>query len=487
LGVGHPHIRGLSEWRPLARGGLALVWQARQDLLARDVAVKVYQDVQADGDSSTFFREAAAAGRLTGHPGIVAAYDGGVLADSAPYLIMELCPGGSLTSWLGPEHRRPEEQVRLVGVRLADALAAAHSCRVIHRDVKPANVLIDAFGQSRLTDFGLAALDGTEATADDVRRLTPAYAPPEALGRQQPSAAGDVFSLGATLYALLTGSPPHQVEEGATLEQILEAAGRPIQPIPGVNWFLMDTLMGALSNDPDDRPSAAELRDQLEEVPTARLRRRGQVVVPIGVRSTNDDTATGRAAATEDTSVATGMGGRWRRRPRRAGLLAVAAALVAVTIPGTLWLADGATPSGAASFEITRTADDGGGSPATESPESATVPSGAPSSSPTTVDPDDSTEASAEAISLAKTVRTARPFETLPVRGSYSGGANTFVRVQRWEDGGWRAFPVPARTSRTGEFTLYVELAQPKRYRLRVADPRTGVASEPFEVVVRAD
>ena len=163
----HPHIRGLSEWRPLARGGLAVVWEARQLSLGRLVAVKVYQSQLDEGGRRRFLREAAAAGRLSNHPGIVTTHDAGILPDNRPYLIMELYPGGSLTQWLKPENRPSEERVRQVGVRIADALAAAHACGVLHRDVKPANILIDSYGNPALADFGLAAVAGAEAAAAD--------------------------------------------------------------------------------------------------------------------------------------------------------------------------------------------------------------------------------------------------------------------------------------------------------------------------------
>ena len=125
-----------------------MVWEARQLSLDRLVAVKVYQRELDEGDRRRFLREAAAAGRLSDHPGIVTAHDAGILPDDRPYLIMELCPGGSLTQWLKPENRPSEERVRQVGVRIADALAAAHACGVLHRDVKPANILIDSYGNS---------------------------------------------------------------------------------------------------------------------------------------------------------------------------------------------------------------------------------------------------------------------------------------------------------------------------------------------------
>ena len=268
----HPRVRGLSEWRPLARGGLAVVWKARQLSLDRMVAVKVYQRELDEGYRRRFLREAAAA-RLSDHPGIVTVHDAGVLPDDRPYLIMDLCSGGSLSQWLKPENRPSQERVRQVGVRIADALAAVHACGVLHRDVKPANILIDSFGNPGLADFGLAAVAGAETTAADVLYVTPAYAPPEAFGMQPATESGDVFSLAATLYALLAGCPPRDVGAATVaLEQMVEVAKRPIGPVPGVNWHLMDVLMTALSNDPAARPTAAKFRDQLANVPRISIR-----------------------------------------------------------------------------------------------------------------------------------------------------------------------------------------------------------------------
>jgi serine/threonine protein kinase len=173
--VDHPQIRGLSEWRPLARGGFAVVWQARQLSLDRMVAVKVYERELDEGHRRRFLREAAAA-RLSDHPGVVTVHDAGVLPDDRPYLIMDLWSGGSLSQWLKPDNRPSQERVRQVGVRIADALAAIHGCGVLHRDVKPANILIDSFGNPGLADFGLATIAGAVTRAADVLYVTPAYA-----------------------------------------------------------------------------------------------------------------------------------------------------------------------------------------------------------------------------------------------------------------------------------------------------------------------
>ena len=264
----HPRVHGLSEWRPLARGGRSVVWAARQLSLDRLVAVKVYQRELDEGDRRRFLREAAAA-RLSDHPGIVTTHDAGILPDDRPYLIMDLCSGGSLTQWLKPENRPSEERVRQVAVRIADALATVHACGVLHRDVKPANILIDSFGNPALADFGLAAGAGAETTAADAACVTSAYAPPEAFGMQPATESGDVFSLAATLYALLAGRPPRNVGRRPRRSR---ADGRGRQE---TNWpdtrgqpVLTDTrgqpvLNGRVDDRPEQRPRGSAYRGEI--------------------------------------------------------------------------------------------------------------------------------------------------------------------------------------------------------------------------------
>jgi len=261
-----PHIPGLTDWRPLARGGFAVIWEARQQTLDRLVAVKVDQRrLDVESERLRFLREAGAAGRMSGHPGIVTVHDAGILADDRPYLVMELCPGGSLTKYLDSETRPSQQRVRAIGVRIADALAATHARGVLHRDVKPANILIDAYDQVGLADFGLAALPGPGLASDETfQALTPAYTAPEILRRQPPTQYGDVYSLAATLYALLSGRAPRWPESGTpTLVEVLKQQQRPLPPIPDVDPGLMRLLDRALSLEPTARPTAADFRDQL--------------------------------------------------------------------------------------------------------------------------------------------------------------------------------------------------------------------------------
>jgi serine/threonine protein kinase len=499
--VDHPEIRGLSEWRPLARGGFAVVWKAHQPSLDRVVAVKVYQRELDDGYRRRFLREAAAA-RLSDHPGIVTVHDAGVLPDDRPYLIMDLWSGGSLNQWLKPDNRPSQERVRQVGVRIADALAAVHACGVLHRDVKPANILIDSFGNPGLADFGLAAMAGAETTAADVLYVTPAYAPPEAFGMQPATQYGDVFSVAATLYALLAGRPPRDVRGAyVALEQMIEVAKRPIGPIPGVNWHLMDVLMTALSNDPTARPTAATFRDQLANLP--RISKGGTLVGAAGdassVSSHRPSVVSGHSAisnshnialkeVTRDSNRAPGqvasVAAPRRLGKRRGGISVLAAALVTVIALATAWLTSEPTPS-AVPTAMTQSSTPGRSS-SSASPSPASDPR--PQTSTTTPGAGDSTRsgsAEVETIQLEDSTDFAKPFQTVPIRGTHRGGAHTFLRVERWEGGKWVPFPLQAKTDQSGQFTAYVELGQPGRYRLRVLDPDSRVTSKPSVLEIR--
>ena len=450
-----PQVPGLDTFRLIARGGLAEVWAAHEQALGRPVAVKVYQRGLPEADRRRFVQEVAVAGRLAAHPGIVTLYFAGVLPDDRPYLVMELCPGGSLRTWLTPEHRPGEEQVRKVGLSVADTLAAAHAADVLHRDVKPGNILLDSDGRPRLADFGSAVMHGTEPAPAGSVWMTPAWAPPEAFRCEPATQAGDVFSLAATLYALLAGAPPRPVgPPSASLEELAELARRPVLPVPGVSPALMRVLLAGLDDDPAARPSAAVFFDRLARVPLHTSRRRSPAVSTASppVVVAREEPATVAPAPAPDASG--------RRRSRRAGFAMLAAALVVVVVSSLAWLfREPAAPSAAVPAHPV---------PAASTSTQETGPASPP----------------ARSIQLAASVGSTKAYQAARIDGTYAGGSETLVRVQRWEEGGWLAFPVPAKTDRTGQFTAYVELGQPGRYRLRVLDPASGVASEPVELVV---
>ncbi|WP_188190527.1 serine/threonine-protein kinase [Nonomuraea sp. SYSU D8015] len=250
----------------IGQGGFGVVYLALQSAVGREVALKVDNRVLlSDRDRRRFIREVTAAGALSGHPHVVPVYDAGLLPDGRPYMVLELCPGGSLSGRrLGPAEARD------VGVRIADALAAAHEQGVLHRDVKPGNLLINRYGQVALSDFGLATMPASGPEASVTREsLTPSYAPPEAFDLAEPSPAGDVYALAATVYALLSGRPPRFPENGVpNLAMILALHRLPVPEIPGVPPALTAVLRQALASDPRERPpSAAAFRDALAAVP----------------------------------------------------------------------------------------------------------------------------------------------------------------------------------------------------------------------------
>jgi serine/threonine protein kinase len=321
----------MADWRAIARGGFAIVWEARQESLNRLVAVKVDErKLDTEAEQRRFLREAGAAGRMSGHPGIVTVHDAGLLGDDRPFLVMELCPGGSLTRWITADPRPSQRRVREVGVRIADALAAAHLLGVLHRDVKPANILIDAYNNAGLADFGLAALiDPDTPLNETVEAITPAYAPPEVFARKPLTEYADVYSLAATLYAVLSGHPPRWSEttETPSIPDLIKLQKTPIKRIPGVDKAFMDLLLKSMSDDPEDRPTAAQFRDQLQALNLSNK------LAPTPAPTLEATPESARPIALKEPAVAKpepagGPTSRWERR----GLatLAVAAILIAV-------------------------------------------------------------------------------------------------------------------------------------------------------------
>jgi tRNA A-37 threonylcarbamoyl transferase component Bud32 len=263
-----PDIPGHRVGGVLGAGGFATVYRCWQVAVGREVAVKIDNRVLfTERDRRRFLREVTAAGRLSGHPHVIDVYDAGTLGDGRPYLVMELCPAGSLSDALRRNGPMPAGQVRDIGVRLADALAAAHASGVLHRDIKPANILVNRFGMVGLADFGLASIISAHGDQTASREaLTPAYSSPETFRGEEPTALADVYSLAATLYALLSGFPPHFTpgEKAPGFATIMRLHGEPVQDVPGAPPELMGLLRAAMSPDPAARPqSAAALRDAL--------------------------------------------------------------------------------------------------------------------------------------------------------------------------------------------------------------------------------
>ncbi|HEX7744031.1 MAG TPA: serine/threonine-protein kinase [Micromonosporaceae bacterium] len=275
-----PTVPGLADLQVLARGGYATVYRAIQQSVGREVAVKVEnRTLDSEQDQARFLREARAAGRMSSHPHVVDLFDIGVTTDRHPYLIMELCDG----SYAERMRTSPLDaaEARDVGVKIADALADAHELGVLHRDVKPANILHSRFGEPALADFGLAVLAEHRDPSVTMEVLTPAYAAPEMFRHSPPSPAVDVYALCATLYAVIRGKPPRwQADRDPSLITLLELFAQPIPDLPGVPAALVDVLRRGMANDPADRPSAEQLREELRAVPLGAGDAPGDAAVP---------------------------------------------------------------------------------------------------------------------------------------------------------------------------------------------------------------
>jgi hypothetical protein len=354
-----PDIPGHRVGGVLGAGGFATVYRCWQLAVGREVAVKVDNRVLfTERDRRRFLREVTAAGRLSGHPHVIDVYDAGTLADGRPYLVMELCPAGSLNDALRRHGPMPAAQVRDIGIRLADALAAAHASGVLHRDIKPANILVNRFGMVGLSDFGLASIISAHGEQTASREaLTPAYSSPEMFRGEEPTVLTDVYSLAATLYALLAGRPPRFPGDGRRpgLATIMSLHDRPVEDVPGTPPELMALLRAGLSPDPRARPqSAAELRDALTDprryAAATPAGHASQASVPQSAGHASQASAPSAARhGTPSPSPGTGApvpsGPRWpARQLALAGGLAV---IIAALLIGTRFLPHGSTPAAA--------------------------------------------------------------------------------------------------------------------------------------------
>ena len=258
----------------LGAGGMARVHRATDARMGRTVAVKTLLPDLADNADARrrFAREAQAAGALN-HPGIVTVHDQDEIRDGGevvPYLVMEFVPGGTLSQRLrGQAHLTPERAVR-VTIDILDALAHAHSRGTVHRDVKPANVMVTPEGVVKVADFGIARVLDTDSrlTTTGAAVGTPSYMSPEQINGAEVDARSDVYSVGCVLTELLTGKPPFTDGNPINLMywHVHSAPPAPSARDPRLPAELDALVLTALAKDPAARhPDAAAFRDRLRD------------------------------------------------------------------------------------------------------------------------------------------------------------------------------------------------------------------------------
>ncbi|MFZ3348174.1 protein kinase domain-containing protein [Mycobacterium sp.] len=272
--VAELEAEGYHDAEPVGRGGFGVVYRCRQPSLDRVVAVKVLSFDQDEVDLESFDREQRAMGRVSGHPNIVPVLQSGRTSTGRPYIVMPYHRRDTVDSWIRRRGPLAVGEVLTIGVRLAGALETAHRAGVLHRDLKPENVLLTSYGEPQLCDFGVARIAGGRETGTTTLRGSPSYTAPELFEGASPSVASDVYGLAATVFALVSGSPPFPFRTGD--DPLAFARGVIAGPVPDLRAKCVpDPVCSALelglSTDPARRPSSAAAFGEVLRAAGARM------------------------------------------------------------------------------------------------------------------------------------------------------------------------------------------------------------------------
>ncbi|MFI6478074.1 serine/threonine-protein kinase [Nonomuraea sp. NPDC050663] len=357
---------------PLGEGGMGIVWRAHDELLDRVVAVKEVRyagvgDRRREELNRRTVREARAAGRLD-HPAIVVVHDV-VEEDGRPWIVMQLVPSRSLAAAVKRHGPLPVPHVARIGLAVLSALRAAHAGGVLHRDVKPENVLLADDGRVVLTDFGIASSESDPAMTGTGHLVgTPAYMPPERLNGLPATPASDLWSLGATLYTAAEGRAPFGGDSwAAAVAAVLRDRPEP----PRLAGPLAPAIMGLLHADPAARMSAAQAEAILHAA-------QAQHSTAVSFAGAGGGALPGQAV----TPVPSTLHGAPRRRSPVLWIVPAAAIVVAAAAGGGWWWLSGTgtgTATGPTTSPTPTTSPSTTPTPstsATPSPDPAALPRG---------------------------------------------------------------------------------------------------------------
>ncbi|MFB7383908.1 serine/threonine-protein kinase, partial [Kitasatospora purpeofusca] len=287
----------------LGRGGMGTVWRAEDEMLGRTVAVKeLRMNASVDEDEKhrlivRTLREAKATARIR-HSSAVTVFDV-VEEDDRPWIVMELVESRSLADVIREDGPLAPARAAEIALDVLGVLSAAHAHGILHRDVKPSNVLIGEDGRVVLTDFGIASVEGdSSVTSTGMLVGAPSYISPERAQGQKPGPPADLWSLGGTLYAMVEGRPPYDRGSAlATLTAVMtEELTAPVNAGP-----LRPVVEGLLAKDPAERLTAPQTRSMLKRVvaeATARAESTTEHAVPVAGGDKGSDTGTGGDKAT---------------------------------------------------------------------------------------------------------------------------------------------------------------------------------------------
>jgi tRNA A-37 threonylcarbamoyl transferase component Bud32 len=308
----------------LGGGGMAEVYLAHDDVLDREVALKILRNQYANDEEfvERFRREAQSAARLS-HPNIVSIYDRGRSDDGAYYIAMEHVQRGTLKDRIKRDGALTPDVAAGVALQIADALQAAHESGVIHRDIKPQNVLVTRTGDVKVTDFGIARAASSPLTQTSAVLGTAGYMSPEQALGQSVGPQSDLYSLGVVLFEMLTGELPYDSESPISLamKHVNEPPRSPREANLEIPEPLDAVTLKLLAKDPDDRyASATELADDLERLrsglPPAAVgteKTTGAMTTPLALPLTTRRERTAKTAIRPPVAsprVAPGRGGR---------------------------------------------------------------------------------------------------------------------------------------------------------------------------------